>query len=76
MKALGDYESVFGDDTEALEIFQRNLARFNRFFCENMASGNDFTLKLEVHGNKGDMTHCRTTNDTWDRPRNAVPKTK
>lgn len=53
---------------ESLKIFLRAMAKFERRFCDSMASGEDFTIKMEVHGNKGEMIHCRIVNDEFERP--------
>lgn len=59
--------SVLKDDKD-LAIFVRNMAKFDRFFCEAMTSGIDFTLKFEVRGDGGRLLHCRVGNDGFERP--------
>ena len=54
------------DDSE-LEVYQRNLREFDRMFCDAMASGRDFTIRLEVHGNCGSVHHCRAYRDVTDK---------
>jgi hypothetical protein len=63
-----DYEKAFGGDNESLAVFLRQIEKFNQAFCDAMANGMDYTLKLEVHGNKGCLIHCRVSNDAFDRP--------
>jgi len=47
------------------------MTKFDRSFCDLMNSGVDFTLRLEIHGNKGKMIHCRVQADGFERPRNS-----
>ena len=63
-----DYEKVFGGNNKSLKMFLRNLAKFDRAFCDAMADRIDFTLKLEVKGNKGTLIHVRVSPDIWERP--------
>jgi hypothetical protein len=44
------------------------MTDFNQLFCDMMASGKDFGIILEVHGNKaGRLMHCRIRQDSYDR---------
>ena len=61
------YRKIFKSD-ESLAIFVKNMDKFNRHFCEVMATGVDYTLSLEVRGNKGQMIHCRVKHDGFERP--------
>jgi hypothetical protein len=56
------------DNDQSLDIFMRNMAKFDRRFCEAMTTGVDFTLRLEIKGNVGRLNHCRVYDDTFDRP--------
>jgi len=51
-----------------LNTFIRSLARFDKLFCDCVAEGVDFTLKLEVRGDKGRLIHCRVYADRFERP--------
>lgn len=63
------YDDVFqGDSQESLAAFLRQLHRFDKDFCDNMAAGVEFTMKLEIHGNKGKLIHARVNNDHFERP--------
>lgn len=64
-----DFRKAFGDDEESLAIFLRGMRDFDRAFCDKMFSGVDYNLKLEVHGNKGRLIHCRVYSDRFERPR-------
>jgi hypothetical protein len=66
------FQDAFGDD-ESLAVFLRQIKRFEEQFCEVMASGIEFTLRMEIHGNKCGLLHARVQNDSFDRPRD-VPK--
>lgn len=65
-----DPTKVIKDD-ESLQIFVRSLAKFDKAFCDAMASGEDFTLRIECHGNKGEILHCRVFSDGFERPAKA-----
>lgn len=56
---------IKGDD--ALNLFVRNLAKFDRQFCKSMFEGLDFTLRLEVRGVGGDLVHVRVYTDEVDK---------
>jgi len=55
-------------DEESLGIFLKNLAKFDQLFCAEMMSGREFSLKMEVHANKGELIHCRVDSTSFDRP--------
>ena len=71
--ATSQYKDVINGD-ESLSLFLATLADFDRRFCDSMVDGRDFTLKLEIHGNKGELLHCRVLSDDFRRP-NGVEKT-
>lgn len=73
-KDLNGSIRLLQDDDKSLEIFMRNMAKFDRRFCEAMSSGVDFTLRLEVSGNVGVINHCRVHDDEFDRPPGAERK--
>ena len=58
-------------DQESLETFLRNVRKFNQYLCDMIASRLDFTIRLEVRGNKGEVLHCRTWKDETDKTRAA-----
>lgn len=60
-------------DQQDLALFLRNLRKFDQRFVEAMTSYVDFTMRFEVHGNKGELLHCRVSDDGFDRP-NGVEK--
>ena len=61
------YKKAIKED-HSLAIFIEALQEFDKDFCHNMFSGKDFTLKIEVHGDKGKLVHCRVHNDRFQRP--------
>lgn len=61
------YREILHDDGD-LAIFLRNMAKFDRQFCEMMTEKLDFTLRFEVHGAEGRLAHCRVYADGFDRP--------
>lgn len=62
-----NYREALKDD-ESLAQFLSALRDFDRAFCDAMMAGVDFTLKLEVHGNLGEMIHARVQDDRFRRP--------
>jgi len=56
------------DDANSLAVYLHNMHKFDERFCEFMTEGSDFTLRLEVRGNKGDLIHCRVYNDAFQQP--------
>jgi len=54
--------------------FLKQMQAFDRAFCDHMAAGTDFTLRLEVHGCKGDLIHVRVHSDGFERPRAKVAR--
>lgn len=73
--AMKTYKDILNDDTSLTE-FLSALADFDRSFCNSMASGADFTLKLEIHGCSGAMLHARVSSDTFRRPAGAEKRTE
>lgn len=66
------YSDAFGkDDNASLSAFLRKLKKFEDVFCAYMFSGEDFTLRLEVRGNKHVLLHARLHADEIDRPDGA-----
>lgn len=59
------------EDNESLLILMRQLAKLERMFCDYMHTGNDFTLRLEVRGNRGVLLHARVNGDDIERPNGA-----
>jgi hypothetical protein len=68
MTKVTNYKEVIKDD-ESLAIFIRSMSKFEKSFCEAMVAGIDFTMKMEIHGNKGELIHCRVYNDGFERPK-------
>jgi hypothetical protein len=62
-----NYREVLQDD-ESLCLFLKSLKKFDQAFCDHIADGDDFTLKIEVHGNQGKMLHVRVSSDGFKRP--------
>lgn len=60
------YREVINNE-ENLALFLRNMAKFDRDFCDMMTEGRDFTLRLEVRGNAGELIYCRVSKDATDR---------
>lgn len=62
-----DFRTVLTND-ESLAHFLSAMRDFDKAFCDAMVAGVDFTLKLEVHGNRGEMIHARVQADAFRRP--------
>lgn len=56
---------------ESLEIFIRKIGEFNQAFCDFLMKGSDFTLRLEVRGNKMEVLHVRVYTDDREQPKGA-----
>ena len=54
---------------ESLEQFLAAMREFNQAFVDALATGVDFTIKLEVRGNCGEMLHAKTDGQSWRRPK-------
>jgi len=67
-QARVDYKEVLGGDDQSLKLFLEALAEFDRSFCERMFTGDDFNLRVEVHGCKGKLIHVRVSSDGFKRP--------
>ena len=63
-------------DNESLLLFMKQLSKFDRCFNDMMVAGADFTLRLEVHGDKGEVLHCRCDTDEIERPNGSGKKRK
>ena len=55
-----------GDQT--LSLFNREMQKFNTAFCDNVNMKKDFTLKVEVRGDKGKLVHIKLTDEAFTRP--------
>lgn len=65
--AENGYREILKDD-RSLAKFLKAMAKFDRRFCEEMNDRTDFTLRMEVRGNQGELLHCRVVDDGFDRP--------
>jgi hypothetical protein len=68
MSEKPSYKDVINNE-ESLAIFLRAMKKFDSSFCDVMVTGVDFNLKIEIHGNKGELIHCRVYNDSFERPK-------
>ncbi len=68
MKSVStDYRSFLREE-DTIAMFLRAMAKFDRAFCDAISSKEDFTLRMEVHGNQGELLHVRVINDGFERP--------
>ncbi len=61
------YREAFGGNDKSLATFLRAMSEFGRLFCQFMYTGKEFTLRLEVRGNKGEMAHCKVNTESLER---------
>ena len=59
---------------ESLEQFLAAMREFNQAFVDALVSGVDFTIKVEVRGNCGQMIHAKIDDQSWRRPRGVEKK--
>ena len=63
-------ESVAGVlPEESLKEFLAAMREFNQAFVDALISGVDFTIKLEVRGNCGELLHAKKDDQSWRRPK-------
>jgi hypothetical protein len=55
-------------ENESLEVFLAAMRDFDQAFVDALSAGIDFTIKLEVRGDLGEMLHARLVGDRWRRP--------
>lgn len=56
-------------DDESLKQFVAAMHDFNQMFCDAIADKVDFTIKLEVRGNLGELLHAKVDAGRWRRPK-------
>ena len=71
---VDSYKEVLKGNDEALSFFETGMANLVKRFCANMQSGQDFTLKAEIHGNNGSLIHFRSFDDVFARPKEKRKK--
>lgn len=54
---------------DSLEEFLAAMRDFNQAFVDALVSGVDFTIKLEVRGNCGELLHAKIDDQSWRRPK-------
>jgi len=64
----GRCEAPFKDD-EMLALFVDAMRKFDHEFNEAMVGLVDFTITLEVRGDKGEILHCNTRTNEYRRPK-------
>ena len=62
-----DYPKIINDEG-ALALFMSQVKKFNEGFCTGMYDGDDFTVRLEVHGDKHNILHARAYVESIKRP--------
>lgn len=68
------FAEAIGDDDASLRAFITKMAEFDKKFCEMMARGVDFTIRLEVNGSQGSIKHVRLFTDDIEKPFQSVPR--
>lgn len=64
------------EDKESIEIVIAKIKEFDQYFTDEIVAGSDFTLRLEVRGNKHRLLHVRVYRDSTDRPKIAGKNTR
>ena len=54
-------------EEEALKIFLRKIREFDQLFCSLMVKNSNFTLRLEIRGNKSEIIHARVYIDDQEQ---------
>lgn len=70
------FAKALEDDNESLVLVMKKFAEFDKMFCEMMAKGSDFTLRLEIRGNAHKVLHVRAYSDNIERPKSAGNNSK
>lgn len=66
-----DYSEIIEED-ESLKLFLEKVREFDHKFTKEMYRGADFTIRLEVRGNKGKVLHVRVYHDSIGRPSTVI----
>ena len=61
------FVTLLKDDELSLALFLRKMAEFDSRFCEAMVKKSDFTIRLEVRGDKGNLLHVRVYTDDIEK---------
>lgn len=67
---MDDYKSLLNND-ESVHLLTESMGQFQRDLYEAITSRVDFTLELQIHGNKGEVLHYRVKRDGFRRPHGA-----
>lgn len=59
------------NDDDSLALFLSRMAKFDKLFCDSLASGDDFTIRLDIRGNRGRVIHCKVHMDEIAYPKKA-----
>ena len=66
-KHTNGFQEVIKDNA-SLVLFVKKLGQFDKMFCDLMATGVDYNIRLEVRGDKGEIIHVRIMSDDCSRP--------
>lgn len=65
--SFDDYKRLLQND-DSVEMLRESMGQFQRNLFEAITSHVDFTLRLEIHGNQGEVLHYRVHADAFRRP--------
>jgi hypothetical protein len=71
LSGTNKFQDALKGQPASLALFLQKMGEFDKLFCDLMAGGADFNIRLELRGNKGDLIHCRVSTDSTDRPAGA-----
>jgi len=70
-----DWLQTVSDETSVRDVIDA-MGEFQQRFCDHMVGNRDFTLGLELHGDKGKVLHVRFRDDSFRRSDDHKEKTK
>ena len=55
-------------DKQTMAILLEGFGEFQSDLYRSLTKQIDFTVRLEIHGNKGEVLHCKAHKDNFYRP--------
>ena len=66
-KTDDERRKAFPDDND-LACYLRSAAKCERKVLDNLTTSDDWTVRLEIRGNRHGLVHCRVDESDIDRP--------
>jgi len=67
--AKNELGKVLKDDQESLALLIEAFADLQQRFCDYFVRGMDYTMSLELRGDKGKLLHAKIADNTFRRPK-------